>query len=233
MTLFKTLFLSMLLGAAFFVISSEAHARSFFEVLFGDEESRDGPKPEETLQAPFSTKPAASATNKNPLMEMYGKKDTNGPKNTLTIDQPHISPEEIASWAAGIVSQGLSFAPKEIPIVQARLANDFSAFGMQEYQEYLKKSGIVDTLTLRKLKALAIYDGPAQVIREGVVSGTYHWLVQVPVMVTYYDQNMNRIVDKNTKYGQSLQLVVQVQVGRTNKATVNETGVEIERWLVN
>lgn len=233
MTFLKTTSLSLLLGAAFFLIPSDAPARNFFEVLFGDEESRDGPKPEETLRAPFSTKPSPSETVKNPLMDMYGKKDDASPKNTLTIDQPHISPEEIASWAAGIVSQCLSFAPKEIPIVQARLANDFSAYGMQEYQDYLKKSGISDTLTMRKLKALTIYDGQAQVIREGIVSGTYHWLVQVPVMVTYYDQSMSRIVDKNAKYGQSLQLVVQVQVGRTNKATVNDTGVEIERWIVN
>lgn len=233
MTLFKTLSLSVLLGAAFFVMPSDAHARSFFEVLFGDEESREGPKPEDTLQAPFSPPEPAAAASKSPLMDMYGKKDDASPKNTLTIDQPHISPEEIASWAAGIVSQSLSFSPKDVSILQARLANDFSAYGMQEYQEYLKKSGIIDTLNMRKLKALTIYDGEAQVIREGVVSGTYHWLVQVPVMVTYYDQSMSRIVDKNAKYGQSLQLVIQVQVGRTNKSTVNETGVEIERWLVN
>ncbi|HNS45372.1 MAG TPA: DotI/IcmL family type IV secretion protein [Alphaproteobacteria bacterium] len=222
-------FLFLFIFAGFVFSAQPSEAKSFWEVLFGDKQEDQGPRPEQTLQAPFID-PNAKPTSK--MMDIYEQGGKHDGPNTLSLDQPHRSPEAIAQWASGIVDQAMSFSPDGLPTLQKTLAADFSSYGMQEYQAYLQKAGIVQTLTTNNLKILSISDGSAQVLREGVVSGSYHWLVQVPIMATFYDQKLAKINDKYAKNGQNQDIIIQVQIGRTTKKDANTLGIEVERWIV-
>ncbi len=212
--------------------SAQSQARSIFDILFGEEDESKGPPPEVTLQAPFVTHVPADARN-NKLMEMYGKSTpVPGSSNTLDIAQPHRSPEEISRWGAGAVAQALTISPEGWEKLEPIIRPDFSAYGLQEYRSYLDSVHIFDTLSKNNLRVQTISDGSAQVLREGVIGGTYHWLVQVPVMATFYNQTLKTIKDKRQKIGQNQEMVIQIQIGRTDKKDKNDLGVEIGRWIV-
>lgn len=225
-------FFLCLSGVVFHATPSDA--RSFWDVLFGPkEEETQGPPPEQTLQAPFidpnASKAAQKATSPQ-MMDIYNKGEKMVGSNTLSLDQPHRSPEIIATWAAGVVAQALSFSPATFNDLEKKINPDFSTYGMQEYKTYLNKMGLMRTLTTNHLKVMTISEGKAQVIRDGVVDGTYHWLVQVPVMTSFYDQSLNVITDKRAKIAQNQKLLFQVQIGRSAQAT-NDLGIKIERWV--
>ncbi len=212
--------------------STPSHARSIFDILFGEKEEPKGPPPEVTLQAPFVTHVPVDAQN-NELMDMYGKNTpTPGSSNTMDMDQPHRSPEEIARWGAGAVAQALTINPDGWDNLEPIIRPDFSAYGLQEFHAYLNKMNIFDMLAKNNMRVQAISDGTAQVLREGVINGSYHWLVQVPVMATFYSQSVKAIKDKRQKIGQNQEMIIQIQIGRTAKANKNEVGIEIERWIV-
>ncbi|MDD3021634.1 MAG: DotI/IcmL family type IV secretion protein [Alphaproteobacteria bacterium] len=212
--------------------STQSEARSIFDILFGREEEAKGPPPEVTLQAPFVTHVPADAQN-NKLMEMYGKSTpVPGASNTLDMEQPHRSPEEISRWGSGAVAQALTISSGGWEKLEPIIRPDFSAYGLKEYRSYLDSMHIFDTLSKNNLRVQTISDGSAQVLREGVIDGTYHWLVQVPVMATFYNQALKSIKDKRQKVGQNQEMIIQIQIGRTNKKDKNDIGVEIERWIV-
>lgn len=198
----------------------DAQARSLWEALFGASE-------------PEQTQPAVTPEEmkNNPVMHMYGNSAGDG-ENTLKIDQPHRSPEEIADWGSGIVAQALSLTPDGMEGIRKKLSPDFSAYGMKEYETYLTDTQLLNTLTKNKLRIQTISDGGPQVLREGVVSGTYHWLVQVPVMASFYNRDLKSISRKNIAVGQNRKMIIQIQIGRTAKKDANPLGVEIERWIV-
>lgn len=204
-----------------FSFAPDAQARSLWETLFGtseQEQARPVVTPEEMKN--------------DPVMNMYDNHDGASKENTLKINQPHRSPEEIADWGGGIVAQALSFAPEGMENTRKKLAADFSAYGMKEYETYLTDTQLLNTLTKNKLRIQTISDGGPQVLREGVVSGTYHWLVQVPVMASFYNRDLKSINSKNIEVGQNRKMTIQIQIGRTAKKGANPLGVEIERWIV-
>lgn len=207
-----------------------SEAKSLWEMLFGSEAvEEEGPRPEQTLQAPFID-PNAKPTSK--MMDIYEQGEKIAGPNTLSLDQPHRSPETIAQWGAGAVVQALTFSTDNLSALEKTIAPDFSSYGLQEYHAYLQKVGLINTLKNNNLKLISISDGSAQVLREGLVSGTYHWLVQVPVMASFYDKKLNQIADKRAKNAQNQDLLIQIQVGRTSKKGANNLGIEIERWIV-
>jgi hypothetical protein len=225
-------FSALIISVCLFAFAPSVQARSIFDILFGSSEEQTGPGPEVTLQAPFAHQIPNDAQN-NELMDMYGKdsqEDAEG--NSLRLSQPHRSPEEISRWGSSIVVQALTLNASGWDSIKDVIAADFSAYGLQEYKAYLDRMRIFETLEKNNMRIQTIADGSAQVLREGLISGTYHWLVQIPVMVTFYNKNIKRIVNKRDQIGQNQKMVIQIQIGRTPKKDGNQLGIEIERWIV-
>ncbi|MDY0029888.1 MAG: DotI/IcmL family type IV secretion protein [Pseudobdellovibrionaceae bacterium] len=207
-----------------------AFARSILEVLFGDH-TLESVNPNQKTPYDQSKPPLDAQTSE--LLDMYGKAPkVAGEGSTLDITQPHLSPEEIQSWGSGFISQALSLNISNWAVVHKDIQKDFSAYGYKEYQDYLTRMNVQNLLKNNNMRMQAIADGPAQVLREGLVSGTYHWLVQVPVMTTFYSNDVVKLKSKTDRPGQNQKLLVQIQIGRTAKAGANQHGIEIERWIV-
>jgi len=207
----------------------DAQARSIWEVLFGDH-TLEPVNPDQ--KTPFESSVPAE-TQGSEMMDIFEKgKVLEGHISTLDIAQPHMSPEEVQDWTSGFIAQALSLQAEtwdeDLKVIQP----NFAAYGWKEYSDYLTRMNVKNMLGQNKMKMQAISDGPAQVLREGMVSGTYHWLVQVPVMVTFYKSDITSLGDKANRPGQNQRLIIQIQVGRTKKDKANIAGIEIERWLI-
>jgi hypothetical protein len=74
-------------------------------------------------------------------------------------------------------------------------------------------------------------DEEGSVVKDGEITGTYHWLVQVPIMVSYYKDNIKDVDRSTTVTNQNL--LVQVQVGRVKQKNGSDIGMAIERWSVS
>lgn len=215
-----------LLGAVFIgslTLSTPARAWSLFDALFGESDSSSG------AQAP---KVDPESMKNSPIMQMYGQDRASVRKNALDIDQPDRSPEEIAEWAGAVVVQALTLSPATYQKTLGQIGPNFAPYGLKEYQDYIGKVGLIETLTKSNMRVQAITEGSPQVIRDGLVSGSYHWLVQVPLMITFYNDAVRKIEDKNAALGQNQKMTIQVQVGRTPKKDSASSGVAIERWVV-
>ena len=212
--------------------SYPANARSILDILFGDKEAdaAKGPPPEVTLQAPFPTSSDKSFSGANSeLLNMYDAPSAS--QNSTSLNQPHRSPQQISEWASGIVSQAMTINPPTWDTDFAKISSDFTPFAAQEYKKYVQDSNFINILNSNQMRLQAISNDSAIVTKEGEISGTYHWLIQIPLMTSFYKTTMKE-VDKNAT-AQSQSLVVQVQVGRIPTKKNTDIGLVVERWHVS
>lgn len=215
---------------------------SFLDKLFGLTPKGEGtaPPPEKTLDAPFGKDeaPAPQTQRQKDLMAVYGKSERAN-EASLALDQPHRSPEQIGAWVAGAVATSLTITPQTWEKDSLRIADLFVPFGLREYKDYLNRTHLVESLTDRGMKLQAIADGSPFLAREAPLDGTYRWVFRVPLLLTFYGQEMKKIEKGQKLSAQSQKVVVDVQVGRLplsakEKALDSESvGVAIERWKIS
>ena len=96
----------------FGLTSSPAQAESFLNYIlpsiFGEPDT--GPKPEDTLRAPFGgPTPKNQTKTEAGLMNMYDEMPGN--KNTDMVSVAHRSPDQVGEWITGIVTQVMTIDP--------------------------------------------------------------------------------------------------------------------------
>lgn len=207
-----------------------AQSKGFFETLFGgNEEVPKGPPPEETLQAPFPTA-VPHTGNKSQLMDMYGDKSQS--LDTINdLKLPHRNEKQIIEWATEIVSQAMTINPKTYDADFKKISAHFTPFAIQEYNEYMTKTNMMNVLVSNSFRLQSMTDDEGAIIKDGEISGTYHWLVQIPIMASFYKDNIQS-VDKTANI-QSQNLMIQVQVGRVKQKSRDDIGLAVERWSVS
>lgn len=233
-------FLPLLLALCVIVPSLAAEA-SFLDKLFGLTPKEEGtaPPPEKTLDAPFGkdAPPTPQSQRQKDLMAVYGKSGRES-EDTLALDQPHRSPEQIGAWVAGAVETSLTITPQDWDKDSPRIAALFVPFGLQEYKDYLTRTHLLESLASRRMKLQAVADGAPFLAREAPLDGTYRWVFRVPLLLTFYAEGMKKIEKGQKLNVQSQKVVVEVQVGRLplpakEKALDPESmGVAIERWKI-
>lgn len=228
----KTLSFMVVAGLAMTSVLAVPHAadaRSVLDKLLGQDDENAGPPPEETLQAPFQTTPPQSSGT-NALVEIYG---TGNSATALSsgLDQPHRNQKQIIEWASGIVASAMTIQPSTSDSDFAKISEYFTPYAVSEYKNYLQKSNILTILTANKMRLQAISNDEGVILKEGALSGTYHWLVQIPLMASFYNLTTQEIDKKETPQTQSFS--VQVQVGRVPAKNSADIGLVIERWIVS
>ena len=216
---------------AAFAASMPAHSEGFFNKLFGSsKEEPKGPPPEVTLQAPFPTAPTTAQSGQSKLMDMYGTADANA-DDASDLGKPHRNEKQIVEWTTEIVSQAMTINVKTHAKDFQHIAPHFTPYAAKEYQDYLERTNMIRILSSNSLRLQAVSDEEGAVVKEGAITGTYHWLVQIPLMTSFYNEDIQS-VDK-TVSAQNQNLMVQVQVGRVLQKTNAESGLVIERWNVS
>ena len=90
----------------------------------------------------------------------------------------------MASWVEYNIATILNIDPVQFDAYQKKIVPQFDAFGYQQYQAYLKSSGILELLRNNHLRQNAIADSGSTLLSQGALAGTYHWLYQMPMMLT-------------------------------------------------
>ena len=177
--------------------------------------------------APFATDKTAAVTSQSKLMGIY---DEEVAQDVVPLDKPHRTGEQLVTWTEDRVTAAMNVDPAEWDSHLKRLQPDFAPYGLQEYQNYLQSSGIMDVLKTQNLRLNAIMDGTATLLSEGALSGSYRWLYQVSLMLSYYDAGTKTAKGQGGKV-QNRKLVVRVQIGRSSIAQ-NDDKIVIERWSI-
>lgn len=228
MTKTSSFALITILSLALTFCPSGAKAGSVLDRIFNRDE-QNGPPPEETLKAPFPTAPTTQAPgNTSPLSQMYGQ--TNDPaQETTSLDQPHRNQQQIIEWTSGIIAQAMTINPKTWDADLAKLSVNFTPYALQEYKSYIEKANLYASLSARNMRLQTISSTDGTITKEGSISGTYHWLVDVPIMASFYTTDTEEI-DKKADI-QSQNMTIEVQVGRIPSKNNADIGLVIERWI--
>ena len=270
----RLIFLALLTGAAPLIPVLPAHAQQvpmpqpvnnpglpdflsrWFPQWFGEEET--GPRPEDTLQAPFAD-PDAVKEDKEELEALersgviYQSSDGNkyrvfsgeagrtyalpeyNPNADLdeggALDKPHRRPEHLADWLVRATSEIFTVEHSGYEKHLKHLATGMSEAGLAEFQKFMADSKILPELQSQPVKLMGYVEEPPLLLNEGVLNGRYRWLFEMPVTVTFLPRDMSSYKDVEDPTENTLRFIVQAQVGRVEKGP-SEDNVVIETWRV-
>lgn len=175
------------------------------------------PDPSETLQAPFAdeTLQAERDIEKGHL-----------PENAIDLDKPHRDNASIRDWVVTAVSEAMMFESADSQADLAAHKASFDASGWKEYNAFLEEKGITKVLQTKRFQVRSFVEDVPLILNEGAVGGSYRWLFEVPVMVSYLERDLQSY--KNVE-PVNQHMVVTVQVGRKKDAG-NAEGILIEHW---
>lgn len=197
--------------------------------VFGPPET--GPKPEETLIAPFAQDAQGSRA--------LGEKDLGAlikPENNIPLNQPHRDQSSVADWAATKTVFALTYNPHqsadELKAWQQGIATAFAAPGMRDLQNYFAQGGMGATLKAQQQKMVAFHQTAPVVANHVEVHGVYRWVIDVPITIstmpatmTDYRGEQNRQVVPTRQ-----NITMRVQVMRSGAPFTD--GMAIERFTV-
>lgn len=182
-----------------------------------------GPQPEDTLKAPFPTDKTTQAPQNN-LMTIYDTRK--GQTGVLTSpDQAHMTTHALQEWVSQAVTNSLTLDKAQLD--PQKLSMSFEPYAVQEFQNWLQTSGVITDLQNRDVTLRAVAAAPPQLLSQGVLSGTYRWVFEVPVLVSYVPRGTTSLKTA-AAIPQSRNFTLRVQIGRVNAQ--NDTRVLIERW---
>lgn len=166
-----------------------------------------------------------------------------GEQNDLS--NPHRTIEEVLIWAQQRATEVLSFASsienmrladaakengttfngEEMDAKLRRIKGMFTPTGWREYATYVKQSRLADMVREKDYSVTTIVNGNSMVVDSGTVAGAYHWLVKLPVLVTF----IIRDTMGEPQPAPAAQFELVMQVGR-NPDTTDADGIAIESW---
>lgn len=214
-----------------FVVTDAAPARAegWLEFFFP---SLRQPKydPAQTMQAPFALteeeakKQFELQTNPNAPKQVAPKYAM--PENNTPLDQPHRDNQEISDWLTNVLSQTLTFDAGAYEVSLKEDEQYFTPAGLEQYKKFLNDNNVVKVLESNKFDVRSFVQDLPLLLNEGAVNGSYRWLYEVPVMVSYMDRGAK---DYKNLEPVNQQLVLTVQIGRV-AGEKEGMAVRIERW---
>lgn len=220
------------------------------ERFFG-KEKEDGPRPEETLVAPFVTPPEGAepaATDGVVFKSADGynyRRYTGEDGKTYVVPdyapdeltpgqelaQPHLSPEHVADWLMRATAEIFTMDSQNYRAHMAHLATGMSEAGLADFNKFLADANIMVKLQQDGMQLRGFVEEPPLLLNEGALAGRHRWLFEMPVVVTFMPRDTQSYARIENPESQSLHFIVQAQVGRVEKGPGPEN-VMIETWKV-
>ncbi len=224
----------IVLGAAclaMLVTASPARAESFLNHampwLFGAPD--EGPKPEDTLMAPFGQDKPAPTQQPSKLMNMYDPMKS--AEDTSSLTTAHRSSEQIGEWVMNFATQTLTIDLATYATTSVKSSTLMTPYALKEYNDFLTKNQILAVLKTNGMKLAAVAENKPEVLQEGALEGSYRWLYKVPLMLTYYQQSADPNAAASKNAPQTRRMVLNIQVGRVPKNQLADELI-VERWTV-
>jgi hypothetical protein len=183
-------------------------------------------EPDHSLEAPWlANQPAANTPhNANPMDDFYvGPVDQGG--ETATLDTPHRSQGEVADFLVHAITEILSMGVD--PTDKSRkkpwtyedhlqmLSMGLDANALADLGSFMEKSNILQTLQANNLLLRVIVDDQPLLLNKGAVDGSYRWLYEMPVTLSFLTPGVKSYENASTRLNQHV--IIRMQVGRVPK----------------
>ena len=208
----------LILSAFLFLGSSIPHAQAGILEFFFPSLKKVGPNPSKTLEAPFADKEQiAKSENKNENVS-----------NTIPLDLPHRSPEQIQDWIVKNISNNLNFTSgKNFQTDLQKLRPLFTNHSWKQYNDFLTSTNIKKIMADGRYSIRSFMDEPPAFVNKGPADGAYRWLYETSLMLSYIEPGYGYQAGQKDPISQHIAL--KVQLGRYNN-TGNEYGILIDHW---
>ncbi len=200
------------------LFSSTSSAGGWLEFFFPTVKTE--PTPAETLKAPFADQDMV-------IEEM----DALGNASNMTpLHLKHRTNDVIERWVQEVVPEMLSYTSNGYVQQFSKKIINFSKAGSDEYKVFLQSANYITTLKAGNYSITGFVTNYPVILNEGSVEGSYSWVFQTDVMVTYQNITSDYKLDKG-KNSISKEFTLTFQISRNRKST-NKHGVLIESWSV-
>lgn len=107
------------------------------------------------------------------------------PENNIPLDQPHRHSSEIGKWLTTALSEVMTFDRGDYNNRIEGVSKFFTVSGKEQYVKFLTNQNILKVLESEKYEVRGFVQEDPFLLNEGAVNGTFNWLFEVPVMVSY------------------------------------------------
>jgi intracellular multiplication protein IcmL len=133
-----------------------------------------------------------------------------------SLSEPVLTSQYILEWAslAARKAFNLDFVHYEDQLAEAKPY--FTPDGWDKFEAALKSSGLLESVTGKKLVMSAIVSGTPVVLNRAVIHGRFTWTMQLPVLVSFTSSSENRkeplIITMNVQRVPSLEAPQGIQI---------------------
>lgn len=103
----------------------------------------------------------------------------------IPLNMPNVSQAALLQWANTAVVSVNSYDFFNYRDQLQKASEYFTPDGWQAYLNELKSSRNLNAVIEKKLVVSAVATRAPNIVRSGVIDGTYAWTVQMPILVTY------------------------------------------------
>lgn len=180
---------------------------------------------------PLDVPPPPAATE--PVPDWLKYKDPYGDEQA-NLTNPHRTNEEIVAWVQGMAAEAMSFDAMAFNEKLVQIKPKFTAQGWNEYAAWMRDSKIAELIRANSYNVSTVMSGDASILNKGAVGGSYHWLIDVPVVISFARKDATGKVESIPGGRHRLTM----QIGRVKPAPQNDPnapeddGIAIESWKV-
>lgn len=138
------------------------------------------------------------------------------------------SSQEASQMMLDMIAESLSFTGATYARTVASVEPYYTAAGYRQYKEFLDKSGFAQTLSQQNLQSGAYVHGAPLEINRGVFNGTFKWVFEVPVTISFVPTSFNTYRGDEVR-AQNRKIVLRVQLTRVADPQ-NPDALRIEIW---
>lgn len=143
------------------------------------------------------------------------------------LSSSHRTIKEIELWTQNAAIEVLTFSKGDHEERFAEFKPYFTKAGWKKYTDYIEKTAVLKTIKTSNYSLNSIVKGGSRVVNKGAINGKYRWLVEVPVIMSFFKISPD---DKlNVRAAQGGQVLLTIQVGRAEKG-YDTDGLLIENW---
>lgn len=104
----------------------------------------------------------------------------------LANEQPTMSTQAVEEWTIEALVAATSYNYDNYE-TQLKIAKKyFTADGWSGYMSDLSKSKNIEAITNRQMKISTKVTGQPKIVSDGLLSGSYTWIFEIPISITYY-----------------------------------------------
>lgn len=169
-----------------------------------------------------ATMPATEAT----ADWMQYKDSYVGEQNDLA--NPHKTIEEILTWTQEAATEALTLSPAGFNNELMAFKPKFIPQAWQQYSVYIRDSRVAEMVQQQGYTMVTIIDGAPQMLANMPAGGTYHWLVEAPLLMSFSKTNPGT---GEAMPATTAKFKLIMQVGRI-AAAPDADGLAVENWKI-